>query len=113
MSLPFAFFAANPDACTGFVDRLRCYPMAGHRAGRARARTRDDDHRRDDDWISQVHRIHTQGERMKMIRHPKDFVSREFRPLESLGSGILLAVLSIAVFVLALKLQLPIWPSFD
>src|SRR5262249_46185367 len=39
--------------------------------------------------------------------------SREFRPLESLVSGTLLAVLSIAVFVIALKLQLPIWPSFD
>ena len=38
--------------------------------------------------------------------------SSEFRPLESLISGIALAVLSIAVFVLALKLQLPIWPAF-
>jgi len=38
--------------------------------------------------------------------------SREFRPLESLVSGIALAVLSISVFVLALKLQLPIWPQF-
>jgi len=39
--------------------------------------------------------------------------SREFRPLESVVSGIFLAVLSISVFVIALKLQLPIWPSFD
>jgi hypothetical protein len=39
--------------------------------------------------------------------------SREFRPLESAVSGILLAILCISVFVLALKLQLPIWPSFD
>ena len=38
--------------------------------------------------------------------------SREFRPLESLASGIALAVLSIGVFVIALKLQLPIWPAF-
>ena len=38
--------------------------------------------------------------------------SPEFRPLESAISGIALAVLSISVFVLALKLQLPIWPSF-
>ena len=38
--------------------------------------------------------------------------SREFRPKEALVSGIALAVLSIAVFVIALKLQLPIWPSF-
>jgi len=39
--------------------------------------------------------------------------SREFRPLESAVSGVLLAILCISVFVLALKLQLPIWPSFD
>ena len=39
--------------------------------------------------------------------------SREFRPLESVVSGVLLAILCISVFVLALKLQLPIWPSFD
>jgi hypothetical protein len=36
--------------------------------------------------------------------------SPEFRPKESLVSGVALAVLSIAVFVIALKLQLPIWP---
>ena len=39
--------------------------------------------------------------------------SPEFRPKESLVSGIALAVLSISVFVLALKLQLPIWPQFS
>jgi hypothetical protein len=36
--------------------------------------------------------------------------SSEFRPKEAIISGIVLAVLSIAVFVMALKLQLPIWP---
>ena len=39
--------------------------------------------------------------------------SPEFKPREALISGIALAVLSIAVFVIALKLQLPIWPSFS
>jgi len=39
--------------------------------------------------------------------------SPEFRPKESVVSGIALAALSVAVFVLALKLQLPIWPQFD
>ena len=39
--------------------------------------------------------------------------SPEFRPKESLMAGIALAALSIAVFVIALKLQLPIWPSFS
>jgi len=39
--------------------------------------------------------------------------SMEFRPKEALVSGIALAVLSIAVFVIALKLQMPIWPAFD
>ena len=38
--------------------------------------------------------------------------SREFRPKEAIISGIALAILSVAVFVLALKLQLPIWPAF-
>ena len=38
--------------------------------------------------------------------------SPEFRPKESLVSGIALAVLSISVFVIGLKLQLPIWPAF-
>jgi len=39
--------------------------------------------------------------------------SPEFRPKEAVASGIALAVLSVAVFVIALKLQLPIWPVFD
>ncbi len=38
--------------------------------------------------------------------------SKEFRPKEAVISGIALAVLSISVFVIALKLQLPIWPAF-
>ena len=38
--------------------------------------------------------------------------SPEFRAKESLVSGIALAVLSISVFVIGLKLQLPIWPAF-
>lgn len=38
--------------------------------------------------------------------------SKEFRPKEALISGIALSVLSISVFVFALKLQLPIWPQF-
>jgi hypothetical protein len=38
--------------------------------------------------------------------------SPEFRPKESVVSGIALAVLSISVFVIGLKLQLPIWPQF-
>jgi len=37
---------------------------------------------------------------MKIVRHPKDFVA-----------GLLFA--AIGVDVLALKLQLPIWPQFD
>ncbi|HKE41211.1 MAG TPA: tripartite tricarboxylate transporter TctB family protein [Casimicrobiaceae bacterium] len=36
--------------------------------------------------------------------------SREFRPLESLVSGILLAALAVGVFVIGLKLQLAVWP---
>jgi len=36
--------------------------------------------------------------------------SHEFRPRESLISGVLLAVLAVGVFVIGLKLQLPIWP---
>ena len=38
--------------------------------------------------------------------------SKEFRPIEALISGALLALLSVGVFVIALKLQLPIWPAF-
>ena len=37
--------------------------------------------------------------------------SREFRLRESVISGILLAALSVGVFVIGLKLQLPIWPG--
>ena len=37
--------------------------------------------------------------------------SREFRFGESLLSGVLLAALSVGVFVIGLKLQLPIWPG--
>jgi hypothetical protein len=37
--------------------------------------------------------------------------SREFRFRESLISGALLAALSVGVFVIGLKLQLPIWPG--
>jgi hypothetical protein len=38
--------------------------------------------------------------------------STEFRWKEALLSGALLAVLAVAVFILGLKLQLPIWPTF-
>jgi len=38
--------------------------------------------------------------------------SHEFRPLESLIAGVLLAALAVGVFVVGLKLQLPIWPTF-
>lgn len=37
--------------------------------------------------------------------------SREFRPKEAIISGILLAALSVGIFVIGLKLQLPIWPG--
>jgi hypothetical protein len=37
--------------------------------------------------------------------------SHEFRPKEALISGVFLAVLAVAVFVLGLSLQLPIWPG--
>jgi len=36
--------------------------------------------------------------------------SHEFRPRESLIAGVALAALAVGVFVLGLKLQLPIWP---
>jgi hypothetical protein len=36
--------------------------------------------------------------------------SPEWRPRESLVVGILLAALAVGVFVIGLKLQLPIWP---
>jgi hypothetical protein len=38
--------------------------------------------------------------------------STEFRPREALVSGVFLAALAVGVFVIGLKLQLPIWPSF-
>jgi hypothetical protein len=38
--------------------------------------------------------------------------SAEFRWKEALLSGALLAGLAVAVFILGLKLQLPIWPTF-
>jgi hypothetical protein len=38
--------------------------------------------------------------------------SHEFRWKEAIGSGIFFALLAVAVFVLGLKLQLPIWPVF-
>ncbi len=37
--------------------------------------------------------------------------SHEFRPKEAAISGLLLAALVVAVFVVGLKLQLPIWPG--
>jgi hypothetical protein len=36
--------------------------------------------------------------------------SHEFRPRESLVAGVLLALAAVGVFVLGLKLQLPVWP---
>jgi hypothetical protein len=38
--------------------------------------------------------------------------SSEFRWQEALVSGLFLAVLAVGVFILGLKLQLPIWPTF-
>ena len=38
--------------------------------------------------------------------------SHEFRPREALIAGVLLAALAVGVFVVGLKLQLPIWPTF-
>ncbi|HQR09729.1 MAG TPA: tripartite tricarboxylate transporter TctB family protein [Casimicrobiaceae bacterium] len=38
--------------------------------------------------------------------------SAEFRPKEAIVSGILLAMLAVGVFVVGLKLQVPIWPTF-
>ena len=38
--------------------------------------------------------------------------SREFRWKEALASGVLFALLAIAVFVFGLKIQLPVWPPF-
>ena len=38
--------------------------------------------------------------------------SHEFRWRESLIAGAILAALAVGVFVIGLKLQLPIWPAF-
>jgi hypothetical protein len=38
--------------------------------------------------------------------------SSEFRWKEALVSGVFLAALAVAVFIIGLKLQLPIWPTF-
>jgi hypothetical protein len=37
--------------------------------------------------------------------------SPEFRPKEAVISGVLLAALAVGIFVIGLKLQLPIWPG--
>lgn len=39
--------------------------------------------------------------------------SHEFRPREAIIAGVLLAALSVGVFVVGLHLQLPIWPEFS
>ncbi|MEO8676949.1 MAG: tripartite tricarboxylate transporter TctB family protein, partial [Casimicrobiaceae bacterium] len=39
--------------------------------------------------------------------------SHEFRFRESIIAGAVLAALAVGVFVIGLKLQLPIWPAFD
>ena len=39
--------------------------------------------------------------------------SHEFRPKEAIVAGVLLAALSVGVFVVGLHLQLPIWPEFS
>ena len=38
--------------------------------------------------------------------------SPEFRPKEATIAGVLLAALAVGVFVIGLKLQVPIWPTF-
>jgi hypothetical protein len=40
------------------------------------------------------------------------YASPEFRPREALIAGVILAALAVGVFVIGLKLQLPIWPTF-
>ena len=45
------------------------------------------------------------------LRAVASTASREFRFKEALLSGLLLAALSVGVFVIGLKLQLPIWPG--
>jgi hypothetical protein len=37
--------------------------------------------------------------------------SREFRPRESVVAGVILAAVAVGIFVIGLKLQLPIWPA--
>jgi hypothetical protein len=39
--------------------------------------------------------------------------SHEFRPKEAIFSGVFLAALSVGVFIIALHLQLPIWPELS
>ena len=39
--------------------------------------------------------------------------SHEFRPKEAIIAGVLLAALSVGVFIVGLHLQLPIWPEFS
>jgi putative tricarboxylic transport membrane protein len=39
--------------------------------------------------------------------------SHEFRPKEALVAGVLLAALSVGVFIVGLHVQLPIWPEFS
>jgi hypothetical protein len=39
--------------------------------------------------------------------------SKEFKPREALISGVVLAALSVGVFVIGLNMQLPIWPVFN
>lgn len=41
------------------------------------------------------------------------FASHEFRPIESLVSGVLMAVLCVGVFVYILHIQVPVWPQFS
>jgi putative tricarboxylic transport membrane protein len=36
--------------------------------------------------------------------------SHEFRPVESVIAGVLLAIAAVGIFILGIKLQLPIWP---
>jgi hypothetical protein len=40
------------------------------------------------------------------------FASHEFRPVESVVSGVLMAVLCVGVFVYVLHIQVPVWPEF-
>jgi hypothetical protein len=37
--------------------------------------------------------------------------SREFRPREALVAGVVLAAVAVGIFVVGLKLQLPVWPA--